>query len=174
MKKQYTSIVTLPNCVTSLRIVGALVLVFVKPLSVPFFVLYSLCGLSDVLDGAIARAIRRTSMFGSKLDSIADLLFYSIMMIRILPVLWQMLPRWIWILVGCVLALRIASYLVAAVRQKHFASMHSIWNKLSGAAVFGIPYMILLPVGKAYCFLATAIAGVASAQELLFHVRFAK
>ena len=161
---------TLPNCITSLRIVGAISLAFMKPFTTLFYVIYSICGLSDMLDGTIARATGTTSEFGSKLDSVADLLFYSIMMIKIMPVLWRVLPRWIWIIVGVILAIRLASYIVAAVREKKFASVHSIFNKMSGAAVFGIPYFILLPIGTAYCLLVAAITGIASTQELVFHL----
>lgn len=170
MNKQCAGVLTLPNCITSLRIVGSVSLAFLKPFSVLFYVVYSICGLSDVLDGWIARATKQTSELGSKLDSIADLLFYSIMMIKIMPVLWRVLPRWIWIVVGIVLAIRLASYITAAVKEKKFASMHTIFNKMSGAAVFGIPYFILLPIGTAYCLLVAAITGVASTQELVLHL----
>ena len=170
MVRQYAGVLTLPNFITSLRIVGSVALAFAKPYTTFFYVIYSLCGLSDILDGAIARATKQTSEFGSKLDSVADLLFYSIMMIRIMPVLWKILPKWIWFIVGAILLIRIASYITAAVKDKKFASVHSIFNKMSGAAVYGIPFFILLPIGTAYCLLVAAITGIASMQELVFHL----
>lgn len=170
MSRQAARVMTLPNCITSLRIAGALTLSFIKPFTTAFYVIYSLCGLSDILDGWIARATKTTSELGSKLDSIADLLFYSIMMIRIMPILWQVLPRWIWFIVGAIILIRLAAYITAAVKEKKFASMHTIFNKMSGAAVFGIPYFIVLPVGTAYCLLVAAITGIASTQELVVHL----
>ena len=104
-------LLTLPNILTSLRIAGAACLMFITPLTPAFFVIYTLCGISDVLDGVIARAAHITTELGAKLDSAADLLFYSVMMIRMFPVLWERLPRLIWAYVGLVLALRLASYL---------------------------------------------------------------
>ena len=69
-------LLTLPNFLTALRIAGAACLLFITPLSPAFFIVYTFCGISDVLDGVIARASHSTTEFGAKLDSAADLLFY--------------------------------------------------------------------------------------------------
>jgi len=52
--------------------------------SFPFLILYVICGLSDVLDGIIARKTNTTSNFGAKLDTIADFIFVTILLIKIL------------------------------------------------------------------------------------------
>ena len=62
--------------------------------------IYTITGVTDVLDGAIARKYGTTSEKGAKLDSIADLLFYTLILIRIFPVMWVTLPKKIWIMVG--------------------------------------------------------------------------
>ena len=113
----------LPNIITALRIVGTAALLLIEPFSAPFIVVYTLSGVSDVLDGWIARKFRLSSDLGAKLDSAADLLFYSVMIIRIFPVLWAELPRWIWNLVFTVVAIRLASYATAAIRFRRFASL---------------------------------------------------
>lgn len=171
MKKDlWAKRVSLPNCITALRIMGTLLLLFTVPLSVIFFVVYVLCGVSDVLDGWIARATNNSTEFGAKLDSIADLLFYLVMLIKLLPVLWRLFPSWIWYMVGGVLLLRLASYITAAVKFKRFASVHTRLNKLTGAAVFLIPFFIMLPCAVLYCSGVCILAGIASAQELLLHI----
>lgn len=162
--------VTLPNCITALRIVGTLCLIFTVPLSLAFYLIYTFCGLSDVLDGWIARATNSTSDFGSRLDSIADLLFYAVMLIKLLPTLWRLLPTWIWYVVGGIMLLRIASYITVAVKFRRFAAVHTRMNKLTGAAVFLIPYFMHLPCAALYSFVVCAIAGIASVQELLLHL----
>ncbi|MGM9640882.1 MAG: CDP-alcohol phosphatidyltransferase family protein [Faecousia sp.] len=159
----------IPNFITALRIVGTGFLLFIKPFSTSFYVVYALCGVSDVLDGAIARATGNTSAAGAMLDSVADLLFYGVMVIRILPMLWQRLPMGIWYAVGAVLLLRFASYSTAALRFHRFAALHTYMNKLTGAAVFALPCFILLPVCVPYCVGACVLAGIASAEELLIH-----
>lgn len=163
-------LLTLPNLFTALRIAGAACLLFIEPFSAEFFIIYTFCGVSDVLDGVIARASHSTTEFGAKLDSAADLLFYSVMMIRIFPVLWECLPRAIWIFVGVVLLLRLASYMTAALKYHRFAALHTYLNKLTGLMVFMTPYFINTPVGTFYCFAACSVGCLASAEELTIHI----
>lgn len=163
-------LITLPNMLTAQRIVGAVVLFFISPLSVAFFVIYSICGVSDVLDGTVARARHATTEFGAKLDSCADLLFYAAMILRIFPILWERLPRLIWVFVALALVLRVSSYLTAALKFHKFAALHTYMNKLTGLAVFMIPYFIAGNYGVVYCCIACAIGIFASAEELLIHI----
>ena len=65
----------LPNIITSLRIAGTAGLLFALPLTPLYFAIYTFGGLSDVLDGWIARHMGTASDFGARLDSIADLFF---------------------------------------------------------------------------------------------------
>jgi len=46
--------------------------------------MYLLCGLTDMLDGAIARKNNIVSEFGAKLDTFADIVFVAICMIKFL------------------------------------------------------------------------------------------
>lgn len=168
MKKQYF---TIPNCITVLRIIGTFVLLFITPLTAAFFVIYTLTGVTDVLDGFIARKCGLSSEFGARLDSISDLLFYTVMLIKILPIMIAKLPAEIWYAVGVILILRIASYITAAIKYKRFASLHTYMNKLTGAAVFTVPYVICLPFAAAICFVYCGIAAIASAEELMIHLQ---
>ena len=88
----------LANIITFTRVLGTLCLIFLTPLTLPFFVVYIWCGLSDVLDGFVARKLKIISSFGSKLDSVSDLLFYTVMMLKIWTFLQEGLPQYIWIL----------------------------------------------------------------------------
>ncbi|MBO5778215.1 MAG: CDP-alcohol phosphatidyltransferase family protein [Clostridia bacterium] len=162
--------ITVPNCITALRIVGALILLFLTPLSVAFYVVYTLCGVSDVMDGMIARATKTTSEFGAKLDSVADLTFYSVMMLKILPVLWKLLPKWIWIAVAVILAIRLSAYGVAAIRYRKFASLHTYLNKCTGALLFAVPYFLSLSFAVGYCMTVCVVGGLASSEELVMHI----
>ncbi|MDD6245401.1 MAG: CDP-alcohol phosphatidyltransferase family protein [Firmicutes bacterium] len=160
----------IPNMLSILRMLGTLALVFVQPVTLPFFVIYTLCGVSDVLDGWIARATDSTSELGSRLDSAADLMFYVVMMLRILPELVKRLPQDIWYWVGGILLLRAGLYLTVALRFHRFSAVHTYLNKLTGVSVFLIPYFLnaaaLLPV----CFAACTIATVAAAEEWALHL----
>lgn len=170
-KKNSWFIRNLPNMITSLRIVGTAFLLFLEPFTAVFYAVYTLSGLSDALDGWLARRLNIVSDFGSKLDSAADLMFYAMMIIRIFPVLWATLPRVIWIGVGAVVALRLVSYGVAAAKYHRFASLHTLLNKITGAAVFALPYMIKTSIATPFCWGICALSGAGTLQELTMHIR---
>ena len=48
---------SIPNCISFSRIIFSLILIFVKPISVVFYVIYIICGFSDIMDGFIAMLI---------------------------------------------------------------------------------------------------------------------
>lgn len=161
----------LPNFITSFRILGTFCLLFIEPFSAVFYVIYTLSGISDVLDGCVARMMKTTSELGAKLDSVADLLFYAVMLIRIFPVMWVNLSRKIWIAVGTIVILRIISYTIAAIKYHQLASLHTYWNKMTGAGVFSIPYIINLPIANAFCWTVCGVALIATLRELGIHIR---
>lgn len=160
----------LPNLITSLRIIGSFCLIFTRAFSPIFYVVYSICGITDVCDGFLARRTGTASEFGARLDSVADLLFYTVMMIKILPALVARLPGEIWYWVGGILILRLVSYLVAAVKFRCFASIHTYLNKLTGLCVFIIPYFMRLPFFVLFCMVVCGIATIASVEELIMHI----
>jgi len=168
--KNITRIITVPNILTMFRIVGSLCLLFFKPPSLCFYILYTLCGFSDVLDGFIARSTGSTSELGAKLDSIADLLFYAVMVLSIMPTLIAILPPWLWMATAVVILLRAASYLTAAIKYGRFASMHTYMNKLTGAAMFTMPYCLLAPCAVTLCAVICSIAFLSSLEELIIHL----
>lgn len=162
---------TLPNFVTSLRIVGTLALLLIEPMTAPFFAVYTLTGITDVLDGFLARLTGCVSDFGAKLDSIADLLFFGVMLVRVFPVMWARLPSGIWGAVVLIVGIRAISVGVAAKKTGEFAALHTYMNKFTGLAVFCVPYVLLQPFAVSACGAVCLIAVLASAEELLIHLR---
>ena len=143
---------------------------FIEPFCVAFYVIWTICGVSDVLDGTVARMLKKESKFGARLDSIADIMFYLLMLYRVLPMLIAVLPRWIWIIV-CVIALtRIGAYVTALIKFKRFASLHSYLNKLSGFMLFLVPYFIFMSWFWIYCVVLCGIGLASSIEELLIHL----
>ena len=71
------------NTVTSMRMAASLFLLFLPLKSIWFLVIYTIAGLTDVLDGWLARKTGRASEFGARLDSISDLLLYSVLLARV-------------------------------------------------------------------------------------------
>lgn len=158
------------DIITLLRILGTILLLFLKPLTLGFFCVYALTGLTDVLDGLIARRLKITGDFGARLDSIADLLFYTIMLIRLLPILVIKLPNEIWYIVAVIFFIRISAYITAAIKYRRFASLHTYLNKFTGFAVFLIPFSIITDYAVLFCFAVCAVAALSSLEELVIHI----
>ena len=161
---------TIANYITCIRIIGALVMVWLEPLSTEFLVVYSLCGVSDALDGFIARTTNTTTKLGTILDSVADLIFYSVMLFCVFPTLWAILPKWVWALTVSVLVIRLGSYVITAIKYRRFASQHTYFNKATGLSLFLVPYMLKTPIAIGYCIAVCIIGGLASLEELLIHL----
>ena len=63
------------NVLTFSRILFAIAMLLASPFSAVFWICYLCAGLSDVLDGIVARKCKQESDFGARLDSIADFVF---------------------------------------------------------------------------------------------------
>ncbi|MBQ6847952.1 MAG: CDP-alcohol phosphatidyltransferase family protein [Clostridia bacterium] len=161
----------LPNCITVTRMLGTVALLFTKPLTTWFYIIYALTGLTDVLDGFLARRLKITNEFGAKLDSAADLLFYAVMLIMLMPFLIKKLPMAIWYCVAVVVLLRIGAYITAAIKLRKFAAKHSPINKITGAMVFSIPFILLLPFAVPVCFIICFVSGIGSLTEFIEYLK---
>ena len=160
----------LPNYITLVRIAGAVWLMFLQPLSVLFYAVYFLCGLSDVVDGYLARKMDSVSEVGARLDSVADLLFYAVMGVKFFPTLWKKLPKWIWFAVCTILLLRTIVYVLAFAKYHHFPSLHTYLNKLSGLMIFLIPFSAILDALTPFCIAIAVVSFLAVVEELLIHL----
>ena len=73
------------NILTGFRVLGSILLMFVPVFSAVFYSIYLLCGLSDMIDGTIARKTNSVSDFGSKMDTVADIVFVTASLVKVLP-----------------------------------------------------------------------------------------
>ena len=125
------------NLITSGRILLSLLLLFFPALSPGFYGLYLAAGLTDMLDGFVARRTNSASALGVKLDSIADIIFLAVCLIKLLPVL--ALPVWLWGWVGLIALLRLVNVVSGFVCRKKLVLLHTGANKLTGALLFLLP-----------------------------------
>lgn len=132
----------IPNILTCCRILGSIVTLIMEPLSTPFCIIYLFCGVSDILDGYIARKTKCSSTFGATLDSIADIIFLAVMLFVLIPVIH--LSGWVIIWIIGIAVIRIISLLVGYVRYRAFSSLHTYGNKAAGMILFLFP--ILFPI----------------------------
>ena len=151
------------NIITSSRIIFSLPLLFIPLSSVWFTILYLFCGLTDMIDGTIARKTNSASQLGSKLDTVADLLFVMASFIKILPAI--RLPLWLWIWCGAIAALKLSSIVRGYLSKKEFLSFHTTINKITGLLLFLFPLTLPFLKGQYSAPLICGIATVAAIQE---------
>ena len=151
----------IPNIITTLRFLGAVSLLLCNPESAAFWVIYGLCGISDMLDGYLARRLQAESKTGAMLDSVSDICFVACCAIRLIPVV--QIPTWLWIWAGVIVAIKIVNQVSALVVCKRFCFPHTKANKLTGLLLFlYVPTMFwsIVPVA-----IVAGVATFAAIQE---------
>ena len=148
------------NVLTGCRILGSILLLFFSVFSLGFYVTYLLCGLSDMVDGTIARRTNSVSKFGSQLDTVADMVFVIASLIKVLPAID--VPLWLWIWGGAIAFIKVGNIICGYVARRQFVSIHTIMNKVTGFLLFLLPltlsFMELDHAAMVVCILATISA----------------
>ena len=148
------------NIITGIRIVLSIALLFSPTLSPAFFAMYITSGITDVIDGIVARKTSTTSKFGSRLDTIADSVFVAVCLIKLLPTMNA--PTWLYIWIVVIAMIKVANIAMGYIRQKEFISVHSIMNKVTGGLLFIFPltlaFMDLGYSAAVVCIVATVAA----------------
>ena len=131
-KKEGITINYLPNLLSIARIaLAGLLLINQQPL---FSVCYLICGLTDVLDGFIARNYRLQTTLGSKLDSLGDFVFWSIVLF--LYIKTKIYPDWIIYGIVLVVSIRFLNLILTKVKFAQWGMLHTLSNKMTGLALF--------------------------------------
>ena len=130
-----------PNIISASRGVAALAMLFFPGFSPGFWALYCWCGISDMIDGMLARKMNATTEFGSRIDSVADLIFVICSAIVVLPSVD--LPLWIWLWIAAIGMVKVAGIVIGSYRQRKFSIPHSMTNKLTGILLFCLPFAIV-------------------------------
>lgn len=128
------------NLITGTRILCSVALLFCPAFSLPFFVLYLAAGLTDMIDGPMARKTGTVSEFGAKLDTTADFLFVAACLIKLLPLI--PFPLWLWLWIGGIALIKAVNLLSGYIVQKRFVTMHTVMNKTTGILLFVLPLTV--------------------------------
>ena len=151
------------NVITTIRILCSVVLLFCAALSPWFYALYITAGVSDMVDGWVARKTNTVSDFGSKLDTVADILFVTVCLVKLLPVLH--LPVWIYVWIGIIACIKVFNIVYSYAVRKQFLSDHSILNKVTGALLFVLPLTLSVVDVKFSAVVVCLVATVAAVKE---------
>lgn len=161
------------NLITLIRIFGAIALIMLEPLSLPFFIVYGVCGLSDAFDGLVARKLGIQSSFGSALDSLSDLLFYGVMAAKLFPTFQRLLLPYQWVIIGVPTALHFIAYIICAIKFSRFSAIHTYANKALGLLVYAFPFCFIgeIPlIWTIYMIVGGVIALYGSVEINLIHI----
>ena len=153
----------LANIITGLRIIGSVVLLFFDVPSLQFYITYLLCGFSDMIDGAIARKTNAVSSFGSKLDTVADIVFMVVCAVKLLPMIY--LPIWVWMWIAVIALIKVTNIVWGFVRKKQLVDYHAVLNKITGSLLFLLPFTLQF-IEPMYSFAVVCmIATIAAIKE---------
>ena len=151
----------LPNIITLLRNAGSFDLLFYDVTSVVFWIIYGLCGISDIADGWLARKLKCVTRAGALLDSLADICFVACCAWKLLPMLE--LPKWLWLWAGVIVGIKIVNQFSALVMYGRFCFPHTLANKWAGFLLFvAVPmtFWSIIPVS-----ITATVATFAAVQE---------
>ena len=151
----------LPNIITLLRIAGSLSLLLCDVMGVAYWIIYGLCGISDIVDGWMARRLKCVTKTGALLDSLADICFVACCVWKLLPILE--LPQWLWPWAGVIVLIKVVNQLSALVMYRHCYFPHTAANKATGFLLFiAVPmtFYTVIPIA-----IVAAIATFAAIHE---------
>ena len=103
-------------------------------MTLPFWVLYLIAGLTDILDGFLARRWGVESKFGARLDSLADFVFVLAVGYKLFP--WLKLPAALWMMIAFIALMKIVNAISSYVVRHRIEYLHTKANKLTGFLLF--------------------------------------
>nr|WP_319487631.1 CDP-alcohol phosphatidyltransferase family protein [uncultured Caproiciproducens sp.] len=155
---------SVPNAITLFRIILSFGLLLTDFRSVLFILLYLICGLTDVLDGCIARKTNSETLLGARLDSLAD--FIMCCMIIIIMIKQIQITTLIAAVILIVFAIRIVNAVLSKIKFNNISSIHTIANKLTGLLLFFCPITYSF-LGDYLIIMTGFFAILSSVEELL-------
>ena len=165
MKKQIANIITIS------RILGSIGLLFCPAFSVVFYIVYLFCGITDMVDGTIARKTKSVSKTGARLDTVADIVFVAVCFAKILPLI--QLPFWLWFWIVVIAVIKTVNIVLGLVRSKKLVSVHTLLNKATGFLLFLFP-LTLNVIEPMYSTVTLCSLATASAIDELRYTRIGK
>ena len=134
-----------------------------KTFSITFYMIYIYCGLSDMLDGFLARKYKITSELGAKIDSIADMIFVFVSVLKIIPFIEISIAIYIWIII--IILIKVFNIICGYKYYKKLTLLHTPANKITGFVLFIIPLIIGIIDIKILESLICGIATFSAIQE---------
>ena len=157
------------NIITSCRILFSMGILCFPAFSPEFYIMYFLCGFSDMVDGTIAGKTNAVSEFGSKLDTVADAVFMAVCAVKLLPMIY--LPIWVWIWIAVIAIIKFANIVMGFFRRNKLVAYHTVLNKITGLLLFLLPFKLQF-IEPTYSFaVVCSVATIAAVQEGYYTIK---
>ena len=151
------------NIITGIRIVCSMALLFCPVFSSAFYILYIVAGISDMIDGTVARKTGTVSNFGLKLDTAADFVLVLCCLIKLIPILH--IPTWLIIWIIVIAVIKAINLISGYVMRKELVVVHTVMNKVTGILLFVLPLTLTFIDLKYSGLFVSAVATFAAIQE---------
>ena len=158
----------IPNYITIIRLILAVLLFFITDNWIVFLVIYFVCGISDVLDGFLARKFKWQTKTGARLDSLADFIFFFASFFRMLLSYRLTIPAPV--ILGVILIALIRFFNLYITRKKFGMPgiLHTAGNKLSGRIFFfACPAAVILGYIPLWVFFIPLISSLAETMIII-------
>jgi len=140
-----------------------------------FVLLYVICGLTDVLDGFLARRFHWESPFGAKIDGFADIVFMLGILAAIFGVVKPSVGKEVVIGILIIAALKLMNLVFTKLKFKQWSTMHTFANKYTAFPFYLIvPVVVILgevPNGLAILLLCTVLVAVLEETLILIQLK---
>jgi len=147
-----------------MRLVLLIPLMLLTPFELPFMIVYVIAGVSDMIDGPIARKYNVTSQFGATLDASADILLILVVLFRILPLIE--FSNWIMVWIVIVIVMKALSSVIGYIRHKRFILLHTYANKFFVVVLFLFPIFYTFIETDIVLIVLLVIATLAFAEDI--------
>ena len=151
------------NIITGIRIVCSIALLVFPVFSPQFYALYIIAGVSDMIDGAVARETGAVSEFGSKLDTGADFVLVVVCLIKLIPIIHA--PIWLVIWIIVIAVIKAINLISGYVMRKEIVVLHTAMNKVTGILLFVLPLTLTFIDLKYSGAIVSTLATFAAIQE---------
>lgn len=161
--------INIPNLLSITRVLSCGFFLVIGENKILFLLLVVLIGITDVLDGYIARKYKCESEIGAQLDSVGDFVFY----ISLVAYLWvfkkELILDKMEILLLAV-SVKFLPLLLSLIRNKKIVFLHTLLNKMSGLIVLiGIVLVVLFNRSEIINLIAVIII-IAGIEESVIHI----
>ena len=151
------------NFITGIRILCSMMQLLNPVFSIPFYAFYIVAGITDMIDGTIARKTNTASEFGAKFDTVADFVFIAVCLLKLIPVM--NIDAWIYVWIIFIAIIKAVNIVSGYVMQRKFIAVHSMMNKVTGALLFVLPLTLHLIELRYTVMVVCLVATFAAIQE---------